>query len=362
MKYFLCLSLVILVFTVRGQTKTDTVDYEQMLNELESELDSFAIFSLFDSVLMSDYTPPSEFNFRLGYNSNVTNAGRDFGLDQYGFSPGVSFYHKSGIFADYAGFWNSGFEPEYNLSLFSVGYMGILGNKTSYSFSYEHWIYHAPPSETQDYPNNSVSFSGSYDLGKIWLNLDYSYMFGASTAHRITPSINGYFQFPGFWKIKKITLLPMVSMLYGNENVTILFNGSLLDELRANEYLRQNLQSEEFATFLQSLELEDDTRNRIRRIQRSQFLDDEQKRRLINGIYLAEPEVQEYIYSLLDEEKVEYGIMNWNLSIPVSLSFGNFSSLLSYSYSLPQALPGETFDPEPVSFFSLTFSYRLPLR
>jgi hypothetical protein len=362
MKYLLAIVIAFATLYAQAQVPTDTVDYEKLLDELEMELDSFGIFSLFDSVLAEAYVPSSEFSFRLGYNSNVTNAGRDFGLDQYGFTPGVSFYHKSGLFADYTGFWNSAFEPNYNLSLLSGGYMGSLGKRTTYTLSYERWFYHVEPSETQTYPNNSVSLSGSYDLKKIWVNLDYSYMFGAATAHRITPSINGYFEIPGFWKVKKITLLPMISMLYGNDNVTVLFNGSLFDELRANEYLRQNLQSEEFATFLQSVNLDNETQNRVRRIQNSQLLSEEQKQRLVRGVYLAQPEVQEYIYSILDEQKVEYGIMNWSFNLPVSISFGNFSSLLSYSYSLPQALPGETFDPQPVNFFSLTFSYRLPLR
>lgn len=40
---------------------------------------------------------------RMGYNSNVVAASRTLGFNQFGVAPGISFYHKWGLYADYTG-------------------------------------------------------------------------------------------------------------------------------------------------------------------------------------------------------------------------------------------------------------------
>ena len=362
-KLFLTISLAFGVFFLHGQSENDSIDYAAEIAMLEAELDSFGIFSLIDSVLLAEYKPPSEFNIRFGYNSNVVNAGRNYGLNQHGLTPGISFYHSKGWFADVTGFWNSEFDPKYNLTMISGGYMGLLGNKLSYTISAEKWFYHYnQSSEITSLPSNSVGASASYDLKYLYAGLDYTYMFGNGDAHRLIGSLTGNIKIPAFWKIKSITFMPGFSTLFGNEEVVIQFNGDLIDELKSNEYLKQNLQSEDFQTFLGNVEFSQQEQLTLNFIQRNDRLSERQKRSRTILIYLQNEEILTYLYGLLDQESNSYGIMNYSFSLPVSISFGKFSTLLSYSYSIPVKLPGETIELDPIGFFSLTFSYRIPLR
>jgi hypothetical protein len=355
--------LIGIISTSYSQTPVDTTDYAAEIAKLEAELDSFGIFMLIDSVLLSDFSPPSELNIRIGYNSNVLNAGRNYGLNQHGISPGVSFFHSKGWFADLTGFWNSEFEPKYNLTMLSGGYMGILGNKFSYSFTAEKWFYHyETESELNSLPKNSIGLSFNYNHRYFTTGLNYSYLFGSSTAHRLIGSINGIIKIPTFWKIKSITLLPGFSTLYGNENILIQFNGDILEELKTNEYLQQNLRDEEFQNFLNSVNFSSEEAFALRRIDQNNRLNDRQKRTRKTLIYLQNEDILNYVYSILDTQQNSYGIMNYSLSLPVSITFKSFSTFIAYTYSIPQKLPGETLDIDPVGFFSLTFSYRLPLR
>lgn len=362
-KIFFTISILLYVNYLSAQEAGDSIDYAAEIAMLEAELDSFGIFTLIDSVLTAEFKPPSEFNIRFGYNSNVLNAGRNYGVNQHGLTPGISFYHSTGWFADLTGFWNSEFEPKYNLTMLSGGYMGVLGRKFSYTVTVEKWFYHySEESQLSSLPSNSVGASMTYDLKYLNVGLDYSYMFGEDEAHRLIGSITGIIKIPGFWKIKHFTFMPGFSSLYGNENVVIQFNGNILDELRTNEYLKQNVQSEEFQAFISEVTFTDSQQRAINFIQRNNRLTENQKRSRIALIYLSNEEVLNYIYGLLDEEKTSYGIMNYNFSLPLSISFGKLSTLLAYSYSIPVKLPGETIELEPIGFFSITFSYRIPLR
>ena len=86
-----------------------------LLDELELYLaaDSTDIFDLIDSLLETDITY-SQLSVRLGYTSDISYAGRTFGFNQFGLTGGVSYYHKTGLFGDVSGYWNSNLDPSYN--------------------------------------------------------------------------------------------------------------------------------------------------------------------------------------------------------------------------------------------------------
>ncbi len=328
---------------------------------LEAELDSSGIFSLIDSVLSTEsIKPPSELNFRLGYSSNVTNAGRDFGVNQYGLSPGISFYHSNGLFADLSGFWNSEFDPKYNITLASIGYLGRLGKRVTFASSYEKWFYHSDNSQIADSPSNSLGATFDYNYKFLSSGIDYSFLFGATNAHRISANIGASLSTKKLIKNTTISFLPSFSVLYGNQIVNIQFTGRLIDEVRSNAYLRENLQSEEFQEFLTNVELTAEEIETIENIQNNRFFSDERKRNLIAVVYFVNPEVREYLFEQLEERNEEYGIMNYNFNFPISISFKKYLFLLSYSYSIPVELPGETFELDPIGLFSFTVIYRIP--
>ena len=151
----------------------ESLSYADQLKQLEEELDSLSIFNLLDSILLLDTSPTSEFNVRLGYTSSVTSAGRDYNINQSGSIQGLSFYHKSGLYADLSGYWNSGVTPSYNPIVISGGYLGSFSRKLSYSLDYEHWFYHKDDSSQNDLTNSIGTRSGNQWYGKVDCRTSY---------------------------------------------------------------------------------------------------------------------------------------------------------------------------------------------
>lgn len=57
-----------------------------------------------------------------------------------------------------------------------------------------------------------------------------------------------------------------------------------------------------------------------------------------------------------------FGIMNYSFSLPVSLSKGNWTVMVSYAYNIPKALPGEPLTLSESSFITGSILYLLDLK
>lgn len=348
--------LISLCLVAPASTQPDSLTWEEQFAQLEAEMDSLSIFFLIDSILQSTPRKYSELNTRMGYNSNVLSAGRNFGINQHSISPGAAFYHSSGIYADYSGFWNTETSPKYNLSIFTLGYLGAFSKTFSYTAGYERWWYHASAGSNL---NNSLGTTLTYRNRYGYAAIDYSFLFGESSAHRVIGSIIGSISL-GKWRgLQSARLLPSFSTYFGNALVTTRFDGNILEEFRSNEYLRENLGSDEFLAYAREV-LTEEEKQQLMMIQANQNLDRDQKRRRRQAVYLSNTEVQAYIYDILDETNEKYGIMNYSLSLPLMLTSKRFSFILSYTYSIPVKLPGETFALDPVGYFGASVGYRIP--
>src|SRR5690349_16885518 len=103
--------------------------------------DSLSIFSTIDSLLQMGDLNASQLAVRLSYNSNVMSAGRTLGIQNFGLAPGISYYHKSGLYADVSGYWSQDFEPTYYLTITSLGYMHSFSKYFSIMGGYDHYFY-----------------------------------------------------------------------------------------------------------------------------------------------------------------------------------------------------------------------------
>ena len=86
------------------------------MSGVETELtfeDSLSVFDLIDSLLQHADLGGSQMAVRLAYNSNVMSTGRTLGIENFGLSPGISYYHKSGFYADVSGYWSKDLDPAY---------------------------------------------------------------------------------------------------------------------------------------------------------------------------------------------------------------------------------------------------------
>ena len=284
---------------------------DSALEELSIEdLDTLSIFQLIDSLLELETVRSSQFSLHLGYTSEVSNAGRTLDIRSYGFNPGISYFHKSGLYADVTGFWNSNLDPKYDLTLVSAGYIGILSPKISFSVSYDHSFY----TDTEidlDYPewvvdlllppilNNSLSTGMVWDLGVVETGFDYSWMFNKESAHRLQGRVNGDFKKYRWLGMDRISLRPAFEVLFGNAEV-------------------------------------------------------------FNVTFSREALFQKRFPYLIDNSN-EFGLMNYRFRMPLSVTKKPFQMIFEYNYNIPVSLPGEDYQYPNNSFFSIDLYYNFSI-
>lgn len=313
----------------------------------ENEADSASLFALIDELLKPE-SRESQLQLRFGYSSRVTSAGRDFGIDQQGLTPGLSFYHKSGLYADATGFWNSEFDPKYNLTVLTLGYIGQIKQKTTYSFSYDHSFY-TETDETQTL-TNSLSGSITQDFKYIYTGLDYSYSFGSETAHRLIWNLTGNIGMKGFGPIKRVTLLPSVAILFGNQNIITQYT-------RTNHLTRfQQATDREMIYFANRLQEEGYTNTTAR------FLI-----RLRDAVNSGEElnDFQAAAYELLflsNDSENTFSLMNYYLTLPILFEANKFNFYLSYNYNIPRNLDNAEYEFESNGYFGFAITYNLAFK
>lgn len=317
-----------------------------MLDQLELELaaDSLDILDLIDSLIRTDFRY-SQMSVRLGYTSNITYAGRNFGIQQYGFGMGASYYHKSGLFTDVSGYWNSDITPAYNPTILSAGYMGILTKKWTFTTSYDHYFYQkSDTDELAYYPiTNSANISTYLEWKHLTFSMDYSYMFGEEQAHRLRGNVMLTLAKDNWGFIDRFVFMPTASLLMGNAYVYQLTPVYPTLNLETRYAIRQ-IMFEQYGEMY------------VRHLWRNQK---EEYLALENEIYQNnKDQLSDYIVT---SDNV-FGIMNYSLSAPFYFYLNNFTFALSYHYNIPVALPGEELTLENNSYLSATLIYNIPLR
>jgi len=298
--------ILLLFFLVGAGTQSWSQDADDIdLDSLEFELllaDTTSLFNLIDSLLLADLEF-SSLVFRLGYTSQVQTAGRTFDVYQYGLSPGITYYHKSGFYGEITGYWNSDMAPKYNLTVLTAGYMGGLGSYLNVAASYDYLWYHEgdEPEFTSSF-DHSLTSSLFLDINHFIGGVDYMFLFGEEQAHRITPYLGGQIDWYDAGFLDRIGLFPSASLTLGNANIV----------------------------------------NYRFRYSDSPF-------RCLRWPGLC----------LIEESRNEFGLMNYQLALPVSFSVDNFTLMLQYSHNFPVPLPGETVNLDNFGFFSAYLLYSI---
>lgn len=264
--------------------------------------DTLTIIDLLDSLLMLEDQTSSQFSIRLGYNSNVLEAGRTLGIENFGLAPALSYYHKSGVYADVTGYWSKDFQPKYYLTVASVGYMYDFNKHFSFIAGYDRYFY----SDATYIPyQNTLSITPVAEVKPVSISLNYSYYFGDQSAHRLMPGIGLTLEKKKFWIFDRIALLPAFYALWGNMTMTKI--DYVLPESRA-----------------------------------------ERLKNLLNtGIR----------ETMVQHDVQVYGMMNYTLSVPLSVTYKNWSMLLTYAYNIPKALEDETLTISESSYISGSLTY-----
>jgi len=298
--------IIILVFSASSATAQDASTF---LSEVDSVLtfdDSLSVFTLIDSLLELDELTRSELAVRLAYNSNVLSAGRTLGIENFGLSPGISYYHKFGFFADVSAFWSKDFDPSYYLTIASVGYTYTASKKFSLMGGYDRYFYNQSGEDLYIPYKNDLTITPILDFKPVTISVNYAFYFGDATAHRIMPSLMVTLEKRNLKGIDRIALLPSFYALMGNEIIT---------EMRYPDTLR------------------------------------EYWRRYRQGLP---------VYDIIEHN--EFGMLNYTFSAPLLVSLKNWNFTFTYNYSIPKALPGETLTYSESSFLSGSLTYFIGLK
>lgn len=229
---------------------------------------------------------------RLGFNSNIVAASRTLGFSQFGLSPGISYYHKTGLYLDATAYWSQEYSPNLYLTIPSLGYIKTL-KKWTFNFEYSRYIYSFSDSTYNSPYTNSTGLSNFFEVKPFLFRLDYSLYFGEKSVHRIMPGIMLNLEKRNWHGIKRILVYPTFNVLLGNETWQI------------SQYV-PNFKS------------------------------------LLEFIYLTRHNLPRY--HLQTDNYNKFGVLNYSVSLPVSIAYKNWNFLLSYTYNFQQVLPDEPID------------------
>ena len=280
----------------------DSITLDQ-LDSFFSYSDSLSIFNMIDSLLKNQSEVSSSLVIRAGFNSNIISAGRTIGVNQYGATAGLSYYHKSGFFLDISTNWREQYNPSLYLTTAGVGYLKTFSKYYSLLAFYDPLIFNNTDINVETPLTNMIGLSNFVDFKPVTIRLDYSYYFGDKSAHRLTPGIVISLRKYDFIGLDRIAFTPSYQVLFGSATVTSI---QLAQRSSAKSIRKQ--------TLLQ--QFDQDT----------------------------------------------FGLMNHAITLPLRVTKKNWSLTFAYTYNWPVALPGETSTLPENSFSSLTISKLINLK
>lgn len=174
-KYIILLICIIAYCSSYSQELSD--------NELNEVIDGlFEKNKTLDEVLAS-FTKYHFLYASVNYNNDTYFSGRDIGVQQFNFSPKISYLHYSGFSLNLAGIYYDKFDPKWDLTTVNIGYGKTLGKNNTFKYysSYTRYFY-----------NNGLSNSFENDVNvgvgiknkkkTIGTQLSGSYLFGNDNA------------------------------------------------------------------------------------------------------------------------------------------------------------------------------------
>ena len=206
---------VLSLFTTTISFGQTIEEMEKELAALEAELDSISIFAFIDS-LVEAAEPNSSILLSAGYANQVLTNGQDLGIEQFGINTSANYYHKSGVFGSYSGFYNSETTPGYYLNIVGLGYIGTLGKSFTYNAGYEKSFFGG---DSGTGLTNSLNASVSWNKKQFTASLSYAFLFDGESAHQVIPSLSYNIKVEKVGFIKSINILPTVSIFYANSNI-----------------------------------------------------------------------------------------------------------------------------------------------
>ncbi len=209
----------------------------------EKQLDDFMDEFFMEDDLINDLIASlSKYQFlyiSTTYNSDTYFSGRDIGINQFNISPQITYVNSNGLFASLSGVYYSEFDPNWDVTIATVGFGKNFGKKKLFKYyaSYSRYFY---SNDINAIYNNTLNVGiGIRNKERtLGTQLSGSFLFGEDESFQITS--NSYVTF-NLVKTKKssLKLKPQLSVSAGKQTIDLarvyLFGGELLTEYTQNE-------------------------------------------------------------------------------------------------------------------------------
>jgi hypothetical protein len=151
------------------------------------------------------------------YQSHMTYRGRDFGVAQAGYTPGLTFYHKSGLSVSIAPTWYEKTYVKWNELNVSGSFEKDFSSLWSGSLYYEHIWFADTNFRAREDLNNSITFALTMRPGHAMIRVTSGFDFGLR-AEMNYGLITAYtLDLQKILFMSDVTLEPTLTALYGQD-------------------------------------------------------------------------------------------------------------------------------------------------
>jgi hypothetical protein len=198
-----------------AQSEEDTV--------LDSVLDE--IFQI-DSMMVD----PSHTHYlytTFSFDESVFFAGRDFDINQFGFTPSISYMKGENFFVSLGSAYFSELDPKWDFISISSGYSLFLDRMKKFSMTgiYSRLFF---SSDVEELNSNRLSASMSFRKNRLLIRLSVGYLFGGSTSFYTATS--GGYEFPIIDNSKgQVVFHPQLNFLMSEQTVSEQITSGLLN-------------------------------------------------------------------------------------------------------------------------------------
>jgi len=234
MKYIFTLFFwIACVFMSSSQeTKTKNKEIDEIIDNLFNEDE--IIDELIKSLSNFEYIYISN-----SYSSSTYFSGRDIQIEQYNLKPQLSYVNSKGFFASLSGIYYSGFVPNWDVTIASIGFGKYIGNKKlfKYSTSYSKYFYN---NEIDNLFTNAITGSFSFrDRSKFFgSQISGTFLFGEEESYQFTSSS---YLLLNLLKTKKyyIKFRPQINVIAGKQTIELatirLYNDIPIRDITRND-------------------------------------------------------------------------------------------------------------------------------
>lgn len=246
----------------------------------------------------------SRLTYSANYNSHLNFEGRDVFVPQYAINNTLTYQNKNGFRASFgADYWNE-FSPRgIAQNTLGIGYEFAATNRLTGSFDYEHWFINHPNDTIRNALTNYLTTEWQADFDFVVPHVSAGYIFGTEHAYNLEVGIRGLLEFEDIFRENqsdKISFAPDITFMTGTDVQFTTINTVVKTRRKTTPTSKEN-----------SIEI--------------------------------------------------YGLLNTELTLPVTYAQPRWSVTAAYHYAIPHSLGASDIVSPAFGYFVVGFNWHIPL-